>query len=509
MSTIRKSEALGWGPVTTVFRGWDELLDQPIAIKELLPGIMDRTSFVRAYFQQAMRLADLAHPHLLAVFKVEANGRPPALYRELAAETLAHQLLEGPLGIESIPRLLRHALAGLAALHQRDLIHRAIKPENLFVCGEVFKVGDFGLPLQDGLLLTPARHRRFLAPESHGGTETAATDLYSLGLTLYELSLGTAKFEKLVENLCRESGTTFEEQEDADPLLEQVWRLFPSSNAEMPPLHEIEAGFPIPLSLVLHKLVSRDPLDRYQSCREVETALGSAGLLDSKTLAIAPPNRQVLVTRPSTVWAASVVIALGLGGTALWRASQAAPPPDGTKAPAAVSASALSLAALEHSRGLTLEFDSMRRPVRIQVGTPMRFQVRSERAVYFALFAEFSDGSVACLYPGPTQEPVRLRAGETISLPRLGDEAQGFAVVASPPLGRDRIYLLTSESPLLPTPPGQDQGWVSIYPKDAAAALTGSADDFRSWVASVRTGEPNSTRLAVLEVEVIGTETQP
>lgn len=501
MSTIRKGEALGWGPVTTVFRGWDELLDRPVAIKELTGSFADHAPFVRAFFLQAQRLADLAHPHVLATYSIEPNRRPPALYRELANETLAHQLVEGPLEVEEIPRLLRHVLAGLGAMHQRELLHRAIKPDNLFRVGDSYKIGDFGLLPIEGAPPVAPRHNRYIAPESGTEAEGPSSDLYSLGLTIYELVLGTANFQQMITGLI---AARFDASEEgAESTADQVWKNFSESGATMlPPLHEVKAGLPVPLSAVLQKLVAASPGERYRNCREVEAALSSIGLIDTQALSVVPTSRTLLVTRPSTLWAAAVVMAIGLGGTALWQvqkrpaADQTSPTPQGVPAPIS------SLVSLEDSRGIGLEFKTSRRPVRVPIGTPLRFEARSDRRAYFVLFAEFSDGSIGCLYPGPDRAFAEIVAGRTLTLPTFEDEQNGFKLSASAPVGRDRIYLLTSDSPLQPPSGGNLNGWIIEY----AVGLNGTpgpAAGFRSWVAEIRQREPQGTRLASLELEIV------
>src|SRR5439155_3515559 len=106
----RKGEVLGWGGLATVYNGWDELLDRPVAIKELVQPFAGHDPFVRAFIGQALRMVDIAHRHVLSTYGVETGRTPPAILREVAEETVGHQLMEGPIAPEEVLRILRHIL---------------------------------------------------------------------------------------------------------------------------------------------------------------------------------------------------------------------------------------------------------------------------------------------------------------------------------------------------------------------------------------------------------------
>lgn len=535
-SVYRKGQALGWGCFATVFKGWDELLDRPVAIKELIQPFAGNDAFVRAYLGQALRMVDIAHPHVLATYAVEPNRKPAALTREAADETMGHQLVEGPIAPEAVLRILRHALAGLGVIHGRELLHRSIKPENLFVCGNLYKIGDFGIAPVEGMPPFPARQFKYTAPEALSGEEQIGpgADLYSLGLVIHELLVGSVRFERIVEETLRKSGGLCEEGEDEEEGgVDRLWPLFHLSPATVPPLHELETSIPVALSLTLQKMVAKNQADRYGSCREVLAALGAAGLVEnlggSQTLVLFPPSPAPAPLqqrgRNSLVLGSGVVTALLVAGAALvigvrgregtipsgaspltQEASEPSPSDgDASPIPQITDRAALAkwLRSLQGNEGgLSLALYPSRGEVRarLPLGTPFKFRVAADRTLHAALFVLSSDGSVACIYPGPTGSTLRLESGRGVLLPLPEDEVNGFTMTATEPIGRDLVFLLTSENPLPPLPSGEPSKWATSYsfvPGDPKSPAIRFAD----WVTGVR--RDVGTGLSVYEVEVV------
>lgn len=520
MSTIhRKGQALGWGSFATVFKGWDELLDRQVAIKELIPPFGRHDAFIRLYLGQALKMVDLAHPHVLATYGVETNRNPPAITRELADETLAHQLIEGPIPVEPALRILRHALAGLGALHARDLVHGAIKPENLFVCGETYKIGDFGIRPFDGAPQFPSRLLKYAAPELLSSQEDASTssDLYSLGVVMHELLLGPIRFEKLVEaTLEFKEGPG--EEEDMGRDADRLWEYFHRSPATLPPLHEIESTIPVALSLVLRKMAAKDPAERYTSHREILAALGTADLAENLDATLSMTLVSKSVVKPTrrgrnSLWLGSgVVFAVALAAAALIVGvkngddmsgpSQHPSPPSVAVQEAAKDQQDRLLGAARSDRGLSIELDPPFPENRIPVGTPLRFRVSSSRSAYLAFFAVSSNGDITCLYPAPGGESLRIGPGERLRLPLDQDRSAGFEPTATEPLGRDVYFLLASEQVLPPPPSGTADFWKTTYSFTAGEAASPAAR-FADWVRSLLANDGSPIRMAACEVEVV------
>lgn len=201
----RLGRLLGRGGMAVVFEARDELLDRPVAVKMLRPDMAaDRE--IRSRFEvEARSAARLHHPNVVLVFDTgEDEGEPYLVMERLPGESLADRMALGPVDPEWLRAVAGDVLAALGAAHDVGLVHRDVKPANVLLTAEgQAKVADFGIaksaeavrggdPTSTGLLLgTPA----YLAPERiHGEQATARSDLYSLGVVLYEALTGVKPF---------------------------------------------------------------------------------------------------------------------------------------------------------------------------------------------------------------------------------------------------------------------------------------------------------------------------
>jgi serine/threonine-protein kinase len=200
----RTSEILGHGGMGEVYRGCDELLGRPVAVKLLRPDLTD--PFAAARFQREARAAAMVRdPHVVAVYDFgHSNGEYYLVMELLEGRSVAHELaLHGPLPVDRAVDIVRQVARGLAAAHRHHIVHRDIKPDNLLidVDGSV-KIADFGIAHSPGGSITPASSglilgtSLYLAPErALGHPATPATDVYALGCVLYQLLTGRPPFE--------------------------------------------------------------------------------------------------------------------------------------------------------------------------------------------------------------------------------------------------------------------------------------------------------------------------
>lgn len=198
----RLIEELGEGGMSVVWRGQDEVLGRPVAVKMLAPRLSSDPTFRRQMRIEARAAARLSHPHITGVYDygeaVRFGRTVPYVVMELVdGEPLAARLdRDGRLPWWDAVVLAAQVAAALAAAHARGVVHRDITPGNVMVTGLGAKVVDFGISAlvgerdgtADGQLFgTPA----YLAPERLGqGQVSPATDVYALGLLLYRMLTG-------------------------------------------------------------------------------------------------------------------------------------------------------------------------------------------------------------------------------------------------------------------------------------------------------------------------------
>jgi serine/threonine protein kinase len=195
-------QCIGVGGMSEVWRGYDQVLARPVAVKLLAPDeTADQGCDERAR-TEARSAAQLAHPNVAGVYDFGMASLPPGrqapyIVMELVhGATLADHLAGGPMQWDIAVRVCAEVSAALAAAHSHDIVHRDIKPANIMLTPSGVKVLDFGIattsgqcdPLPDGTVIgTPA----YLAPERLSGEPaTPATDMYAVGVLLYECMTG-------------------------------------------------------------------------------------------------------------------------------------------------------------------------------------------------------------------------------------------------------------------------------------------------------------------------------
>lgn len=200
----RLGPSIGRGGMGEVFRGTDEQLGRPVAVKLLLPSDKDPRAAER-FHREARAAARLNDPHVVAVYDFGNHGDGFFLAMELVeggsvADELAAQ---GPLPKDRAIDLIEQSAAGLAAAHRQDVVHRDVKPSNLLLTTDgTVKVADFGIahvPEEGATTLTGTGQIigsvHYLAPERARGERSGKpADVYALGCVLYQLVTGRPPF---------------------------------------------------------------------------------------------------------------------------------------------------------------------------------------------------------------------------------------------------------------------------------------------------------------------------
>lgn len=269
--TYRIDQYLGEGGPSVVYRGTDLLLDAPVAIKRLKvqASMGDGSSMAERFLREARTHARLNHQHIVAIRAVlEENDEYFIVMEYVEGGDLAHRLRDSPqrrLPVEDAVSLFSQSLLGLDHAHRNKVIHRDLKPSNILIAGDQSaKIADFGLarafsdPKITGVGFLVGT-LTYMSPEQLGGEEAdTQSDLYSVGLSLYETLAGKHPF---VEN--GEKPTPHE--------------IFSRHMFKTPPrLSELREDVPESLALVVEKSLAKDPASRYLDCLSFAEALHRA-----------------------------------------------------------------------------------------------------------------------------------------------------------------------------------------------------------------------------------------
>jgi serine/threonine-protein kinase len=197
-------ELVDHGGMSSVYRGHDRMLERKVALKVLHSHFRDDPEYVERFRREARAVAQLSHPHIVTVIdRGSSDGNQFIVFEYVDGENLK-QLLDrsGPLSIERVIELGIEIADALAFAHAHDLVHRDVKPQNVLIdtAGSA-KVTDFGIArsldvergvTQTGTVLGTSN---YLSPEQASGAPvTPATDIYSLGVVLYELLTSEVPF---------------------------------------------------------------------------------------------------------------------------------------------------------------------------------------------------------------------------------------------------------------------------------------------------------------------------
>jgi serine/threonine-protein kinase len=305
---------LGRGGMGEVYRADDLKLGQPVALK-FLPETLANDAVARERFYSEVRLArQVSHPNVCRVYDVvDVEGRHCLSMEYVDGEDLASLLKRiGRLPQDKALEIARQLCAGLAAAHDRGVLHRDLKPSNVMIDGRGrARITDFGLAVASGADVERAETSGtpgYMAPEQlEGRGSTVQSDLYALGLVLYEISTGRKAFD----------GATFEE-------------LRRKHTQELPRIpSKFVAGFDPAVERVILKCLEKDPRLRPSSALQVASALPGGDPLAAALAAGETPSPEMVAAageegalRPAVAWSLlGGVLALGIFIVALSRFS--------------------------------------------------------------------------------------------------------------------------------------------------------------------------------------------
>lgn len=197
-------EQLGQGGMATVYKAYHAALDRYVAIKVLHPAFTEDPNFLARFQREARVVARLEHPNIVPIYDfAEHEGRPYLVMKFIEGETLKAAMERAPLTLAQIQTVLEAVGAALAYAHDRNVLHRDVKPSNVLLAKDKnIYLADFGLArmaqsgesslTSDRLVGTP----QYISPEQALSKPNldARTDVYSLGVMLYEMVVGRVPF---------------------------------------------------------------------------------------------------------------------------------------------------------------------------------------------------------------------------------------------------------------------------------------------------------------------------
>lgn len=264
---------IGSGGMAQVWEATDQVLGRQVAVKVLHPHMTSDAALVARFRQEAIAAARLSHPGIVGVYDTCSDGAHEAIVMELLdASTLRQHLDEhGTLDPDTAVRIALRLLDALEAAHRAGLVHRDVKPSNILLCrdGRVM-IADFGIAkaddqtelTQEGTLVGTAT---YLAPEQLLGVDVdGRSDLYSLGIVLYECLTGRLPFRG-------DTGAALAlARLHADPIDPRRFR----------------ADIPARIASPVMRSLSRDPENRFSSAADLRAALLQTG---ADAAPVAPP----------------------------------------------------------------------------------------------------------------------------------------------------------------------------------------------------------------------------
>lgn len=194
---------LGTGGMATVWLGYDTILDRKVAIKTFKIDVNDEGA-VKRFNREAKAVTSLSHPNIVSIYDVENEGDFYYLILEyVEGMTLKDYMIKNPrIPIETIVHIAKQIAAGLSHAHQNGIIHRDIKPQNILMDDNLTcKITDFGIARAYGdTTLTQTNQMLgtvyYLSPEqARGNVATAQSDIYSLGILIFEMITGQIPFK--------------------------------------------------------------------------------------------------------------------------------------------------------------------------------------------------------------------------------------------------------------------------------------------------------------------------
>jgi serine/threonine-protein kinase len=276
-------EKIGDGGTAFVFMGLDNLLNRNVTIKVLRPEYVSDQDFVRRFRREAQAAASLSHPNIVSIYDVGYEEGIHYIVMEYIKGQSLKELIEemGHLPVRMAADYACQIAHALQNAHRHGIIHRDVKPHNMLISEEGrVKVADFGIAqavtsstvTYDGAILGSVHY--FSPEHARGGQTGEKSDIYSLGVVLYEMLTGRVPYDG---------------DSPVSVAVKHIHEPFPDPqklNAQLPPI----------INKIIHKAVEKEPEKRYQSAREMSDELSA--WLQGRAVKSSVPRSQISQPAP-------------------------------------------------------------------------------------------------------------------------------------------------------------------------------------------------------------------
>ena len=249
-------EKIGDGGMAVVYKGKDRLLNRFIAIKILRPEFTKDATFVENFKRESQAAAGLTHPNIVGVYDVGREGNINYIVMELIEGRTLNDIIEdeAPMDYKKVIDISKQVASALKVAHKNKIIHRDVKPHNIMITNDgIVKLADFGIAraVNDATLSTGSKivgSVHYFSPEqARGNYVDERSDIYSLGIVMYEMLTGQVPFD------------------GENPVTVALKHI----NEEITPPSELVAGIPPALERCVMKATSKYQTNRYSSAEEL------------------------------------------------------------------------------------------------------------------------------------------------------------------------------------------------------------------------------------------------
>ena len=261
-------EKIGDGGMAVVYKGKDKLLNRFIAVKILRPEFTKDATFVENFKRESQAAAGLSHPNIVGVYDVGREGNINYIVMELIEGDTLNKIIEkeAPMDYRKVIDIAKQVASALRIAHKNKIIHRDVKPHNIMVTNDgVVKLADFGIAraVNDATLSTGSKivgSVHYFSPEqARGNYVDERSDIYSLGIVMYEMLTGKVPFD------------------GDNPVTVALKHI----NEEITPPRELEPGIPPALERIVMKCTNKFQTNRYSSADELIQDLDNVSFVTS------------------------------------------------------------------------------------------------------------------------------------------------------------------------------------------------------------------------------------